>query len=270
MNTFNLQDELTGCICTRWAGQPVCVYESIDSTNEECTRLSRKGAAHGTVVVADTQTAGRGRRGRSWESPAGENLYFSLLLRPEITPDKAPMLTLVMALATAQGIQKLTGQRAGIKWPNDLVIDGKKVCGILTEMRMEQNRIDHVVIGVGINVKEQSFWGELQDKATSLETVMGAKRNISRCELLGAVLGAFEDLYEAFVAAGDLAPLLDDYNGLLVNMDREVTVLDPKEAYNGIARGITRTGELVVELPDGTCREVFAGEVSVRGIYGYV
>lgn len=280
---LKLQDELTGHICTKWAGQPVCVYESIDSTNAEITRLAVKGAAHGTVVMADNQTAGRGRRGRSWESPSGDNLYFSLLLRPEVTPDKAPMLTLVMAVAAARAVSELTGHEAGIKWPNDLVMDGRKVCGILTEMRMRTGGanhtaanqqetclqlIDHVVIGVGINISEQVFPEELQDKATSLETICG--QSVSRGKLLGAVLEAFEGLYEAFVAAGDLRPILDTYNGLLVNLDREVTVLDPQGAYSGIARGITNTGELVVELEDGLRKEVFAGEVSVRGIYGYV
>lgn len=266
----SLQSELTGHIRTRWAGQPVCVYESIDSTNDECTRLCREGAAHGTVVTAESQTAGRGRRGRSWESPAGDNLYFSLLLKPDIEPAKAPMLTLVMAVAVAQAVARLTGVEAGIKWPNDLVMEGRKVCGILTEMRMNGNRIDHVVIGVGINVKDRRFSEELQDKAISLEAVCGTRDGISRGALLGAVLEAFEGLYEAFVTAGNLTSLLDIYNGLLVNQNREVTVLDPQGDYSGIARGITKTGELVVELPDGTRRKVFAGEVSVRGIYGYV
>ncbi len=270
LNKSDFTNELTGSVCTRWAGQPVCVYESVDSTNAECTRLKQAGAKHGTVAMAVTQTAGRGRRGRSWDSPAGENLYFSLLLTPDIAPDKAPMLTLVMAVAVARGIGALTGHRAEIKWPNDLVMNGKKVCGILTEMRMNQSCIDHVVIGVGVNIKDRVFLEELQDKATALETVCGPDVSICPTRLLEAVLKTFEDLYEEFVAAGDLGPLLKEYNGLLINRDREVKVLDPQGAYNGIARGITNTGELIVELSDGACREVFAGEVSVRGIYGYV
>lgn len=270
VNELSLTNELTGSICTRWAGQPVCVYESIDSTNAECTRLSREGATHGTVVVADMQTAGRGRRGRSWESPAGDNLYFSLLLKPKLVPEKAPMLTLVMAVAVAWAIRQITGQNADIKWPNDLVMQGRKVCGILTEMRMEQTRIDHVVIGVGINVRDRSFSEDLKDKATSLEAACSTETPISRKKLLEAVLKNFEGLYDEFVAAGDLTAIQDTYNSLLVNRNREVTVLDPQGSYNGIARGITSTGELIVELPDGSRREVFAGEVSVRGIYGYV
>ncbi len=271
VHSSSIQSELTGHIKTRWAGQPVCVYETIDSTNAEAVRLAEKGAVHGTVITADTQTAGRGRRGRSWESPAGDNLYFSLLLRPDIAPDKAPMLTLVMAVAAARAIGRITGQNPGIKWPNDLVMNKKKVCGILTEMRMLQSKIDHVIIGVGINVKDRIFSEELQDKATSLETVCrDSGKIVSREQLLAMILEEFESLYEAFVTAGNLTPLLDTYNQMLVNKDREVTVLDPQDAYNAVARGITATGELVVELPDGTQKEVFAGEVSVRGIYGYV
>ena len=271
VNKSSMQSELTGHIRTRWAGQPVCVYESIDSTNAEAARLAEKGAVHGTVVTADTQTAGRGRRGRSWESPAGDNLYFSLLLRPDIAADKAPMLTLVMAVATARAIEGMTEQETGIKWPNDLVMNKKKVCGILTEMRMLQSKIDHVIIGVGINVRDRIFSEELQDKATSLEAeCRDHDKNISGELLLAMILEEFESLYEAFVDAGNLTPLLDTYNQMLINKDREVTVLDPQGAYNAVARGITATGELVVELPDGTSREVFAGEVSVRGIYGYV
>lgn len=275
-NLENLKKELTGHIHTKWAGQPIYVYESIDSTNAEAARLSAEGAEHGAVIVADTQTAGRGRRGRRWESPAGDNLYCSLLLRPKertIVPNQAPMLTLVMAVAVAKALQRMmpeqiSGTTPVIKWPNDIVLDNKKVCGILTEMRLKGTEIDHVIIGTGINVREREFPQELCAKATSLEAVLGQK--ISRGELLGEILEEFEALYSEFVQAGDLSRLLTIYNDLLINKDREVTVLDPLGEYFGIARGITGTGELVVELPDGSHREVFAGEVSVRGIYGYV
>lgn len=270
-NHIDLQNELTGPLQTRWAGQPVCVYETIDSTNAEATRLAGEGASHGTLVTAKMQTAGRGRRGRSWESPPGDNLYFSLLLKPKLPPEKAPMLTLVMAVSVARAIEALTGLHAEIKWPNDLVVNGKKVCGILTEMRMAGTQIDHVVIGVGVNVKGRNFSGELEDKATALETALGeTDKTISGRELLQAVLEDFETTYEAFVEAGDLTPILQEYHKLLVNCDREVTVLDPQGAYTGVARGITKTGELIVELPDGMCKKVYAGEVSVRGVYGYV
>ena len=267
------QNELTSRIHTEWVGHPVYYYDTVGSTNVTAKQLGEEGAPHGTLVVADMQTAGRGRRGRSWESPADTNLYFTLLLRPEISADRAPMLTLVMALAVTAGIRNLLPQHAAeiaIKWPNDIVVRGKKVCGILTEMSLsvEQGSIDHVVIGVGINVRQASFPEELADKATSLQTAFA--QELSRTELLTDICEAFESYYELFVEAGDLSLVRDTYNDLLVNRGRQVRVLDPAGEYDGVAEGIDETGKLRVSLPDGSVKEVFAGEVSVRGIYGYV
>lgn len=260
--------QLTGCLQTEWAGQSVCFYDSVDSTNTEAKRLADEGAPHGTLVTARMQTAGRGRRGRDWVSPPDANIYFTLLLRPEFAPDKAAMLTLVMAHSVARAIRQETGLETGIKWPNDIVMDGRKVCGILTEMGVEKNTIRYVVIGVGINVHEQQFPPKLADKAAFLDAQYGGRVDEER--LLAAILKAFEEDYGLFESHGDLTALKDSYNHLLVNRDTEVCVLDPAGEYRGTARGIRDTGELAVELPDGTCREVFAGEVSVRGIYGYV
>ncbi len=241
---------------------------SANSDMPECRDGSTRAEHHGTLVAADCQTAGRGRRGREWDSPAGKNIYFTLLLKPDFAPDKAPMLTLVMAMAVARGVEKIIGTPCSIKWPNDLVINGRKICGILTEMSVEQGRIAHVLIGVGINVNKQQFAPELVDKATDMETECG--RSVSRQELLQTILEAFEEEYELFCKTCDLSGIRERYNACLVNSDREVRVLDPKGEYTGIARGINDVGELLVELPDGSVAEVYAGEVSVRGIYGYV
>lgn len=259
--------ELESRIHTKWIGRSLYYYDAIDSTNLQAKRLAEEGAPNGTVVVADQQSAGRGRRGRTWASPAGANLYFTVLLRPKIAPDKASMLTLVMALAVAEGIRSIA--IPGIKWPNDIVIDGRKVCGILTEMSLsaEQGSIDHLVIGVGVNVAKQEFPAELQGHAVALEEFTS---KVNRSELLNAILQYFEGFYDLFCAQGDLSGLKKSYDALLINRDRQVRVLDPKGEYDGVARGIRPTGELIVELPDGELREVYAGEVSVRGIYGYV
>ncbi len=262
------KDELISRMRTEWAGRTVCFYDCIGSSNAEAKRLADEGAPHGTLVAADMQTAGRGRRGRSWTSPAGINIYFTILLKPDFAPDRAPMLTLVMAHSVARAVREETGLDAGIKWPNDIVVGGKKICGILTEMSVEEDYIRNVVIGVGINVHEQEFAPELADKATCLDAE--CKGRVNRSRLLAAVMKAFEEDYEIFAARGNLTALRASYNTLLVNRDREVCVLDPAGEYRGTARGITDTGELTVELPDGGIREVFAGEVSVRGIYGYV
>ena len=197
---------------------------------------------------------------------------MSILLRPQITPNQAPMLTLVMACSVAEGIMDCKDvcgeQQIQIKWPNDIVVDGKKVCGILTEMSMEQAYIHHIVIGVGINVRRQEFPEEIRDRAAAIDEQCGFR--ISRSQLIADIIEAFEEDYEIFLQTHDLKGLRDSYAKLLVNRDREVCVLDPKGEYRGIARGINDQGELLVERPDGTVEEVYAGEVSVRGIYGYV
>lgn len=277
------QYELASRMKTRWAGRAIRFYESVDSTNARAKQEAEQGALHGTLVAADLQTAGRGRRGRGWSSPAGTNIYFTLILRPDILPDRASMLTLVMAHAVAEGIGQTLRETAvsgkgagealppvGIKWPNDIVVDGRKVCGILTEMSLsvEQAAVQYVVIGVGINVHEQDFGAELADRAVSLDSAWNVR--LDRSALTANIMAAFEADYENFTACGDLAGLRESYNAMLVNRDREVCVLDPRGEYRGVARGITATGELLVELPDGTTVEVYAGEVSVRGIYGYV
>lgn len=262
------QHELESRMDTRWAGHPVTFYDAVDSTNLRAKLDAENGAPQGALVVADMQTAGRGRRGRSWSSPAGTNVYFTLILKPDFAPDKASMLTLVMAMAVAEGISETCGGEACIKWPNDIVIDGKKVCGMLTELSVQQEYIQHVVIGVGVNVGMQRFAPEIAATATCLEQQCG--RRIPRAVLVVNIMKAFEKYYDSFLKTLDFSRLLEPYNKLLVNCGREVRVLDPKGEYTGISRGINRTGELLVELADGSVKEVYAGEVSVRGIYGYV
>lgn len=260
--------ELESRMDTRWAGHPVTYYDVLDSTNLRAKLDAENGAPQGALVVADMQTAGRGRRGRSWSSPAGANIYFTLILKPDFAPDKASMLTLVMAMAVAAGITEICGVQAYIKWPNDIVIDGKKVCGMLTEMSLQQDYIQHVVIGVGINVGLQEFPPEIMAAAACLERECG--RKIHRAPLVVSIMKAFEEYYESFLKTLDFSGLLEAYNSLLINCGREVRVMDPKGEYTGISRGINQTGELLVEMPDGSERAVYAGEVSVRGIYGYV
>ncbi len=254
---------------TDWAGRNPVFYAATGSTNTDAAELAAAGAVHGTLVVADRQQAGRGRRGRVWESPAGENIFMSILLRPRITADKAPMLTLVMALALAEGISDICGVQAGIKWPNDIVMHRHKICGILTEMQMNSDgSIRDVVIGVGMNVNMEEFPENIKDMAGSLYTETGEKYD--RNELIVRVLEHFEEDYDTFVEAESLAPLKPRYENRLLNLGQEVRVLDPAGEYTGKARGITLTGELIVERTNGILTEVNAGEVSVRGLYGYV
>lgn len=253
---------------TSWAGSHIYEYEEIDSTNVCASRLASEGACHGSIVVARRQTAGRGRRGRGWKTLDGNNIYLSIVLRPEFTPDKAPMLTLLMAHSVADAIREEEHIDAEIKWPNDLVIGKKKICGILTEMKVEGGNISHVIIGVGINANIEHFPEEIADKATSLK--IETKREIDCGKLIGSIMKYFEADYEEFVKYEDLSFLQEEYNKLLVNKGKQVRVLEPGNEYEAFAHGINSTGELLVEKKNGEMETVFAGEVSVRGIYDYV
>lgn len=264
--------ELKSRISNEWAGSEIYYFEETGSTNADAKRLAEEGALHGSVVVADKQNAGRGRRGRTWQSPAGKDLYFTILLKPDFAPDKAAGLTLVMALAVTRAIEAYCGIKAEIKWPNDVVVNGKKVCGILTEMNVETDYIQHVVIGAGINVNRtdslEDIPEEIRSVATSLYLESG--NTVARAGLLQEILWAFEHYYEKYVQCLNLEQLMEEYNARLVNRGKQVRVLDPKGEWEGIAKGINVSGELLVETTDGKIAEVYAGEVSVRGIYGYV
>lgn len=271
------QKTIKNAIHTKWAGKTVHFSHETDSTNlwakrianedskkleEQATEQFENESMHGTLVVAEYQTAGRGRLGRKWLSPAGSCVMMSLILKPDFAPQYAPMLTLVMGLSVAQALH------ASIKWPNDAVVSGKKICGILTEMSLEGTNIREVVIGVGINVNLSKLPEEVKEIATSLYLETG--ESYDRNEIIGQVLQRFETNYEKYVQTLDLTYLMEDYNNLLINKDRQVRVLDPKEPFEGIARGINHKGELLVERENGVLTEVSAGEVSVRGLYGYV
>ena len=253
-------------IHTKWAGKTVHFARETDSTNLWIKRLAKEGAPEGTLALAEFQSAGRGRLGRSWEVPEGTSVMMSILLRPKFEPQYAPTLTLVMGMAVAKAVKKL-GFDVSIKWPNDVVVSHKKICRILTEMGVRDGKIDYAVIGVGINVNIREFPEEMADKATSLYLESG--REFDRSQLPGLVMEAFEEYYEKFAATCDLRGLKEEYESILANYNQPVRVL-AKEPYEGVARGITDGGELLVEKTDGTIVAVSAGEVSVRGLYSYV
>lgn len=260
--------EIESLIRTSWAGRKIVYYEETDSTNNRAKDYGEKGASHGTLFVADQQIAGKGRRGRAWDSPAGMSIYMTILLHPDMSPARAPQLTLLMAIAAVEGIQKVTGLKAGIKWPNDVIYGGKKICGILTEMSAEIDYINYVVIGIGINVNQEVFPQELKETATSLKIELGM--SVKRAKLIAAVMESFEACYHIFMETKDLSGLMEQYNALLVNRDKDVLVLEPGGEYEAHALGINKSGELRIRTSDGQEREIFAGEVSVRGVYGYV
>lgn len=260
--------EIKSLMHTEWVAKEVLYFDTIDSTNTKAQELAEKGYQSGTLVVADKQESGKGRRGRSWVSPSGTGIFMTLMIKPDINPNNASMLTLVAALAVAKAITSVTGEEAMIKWPNDIVVNGKKVCGILTEMNAQFDYINHIVVGIGINVHNERFPKEISQMASSLMIEAGGKR-FHRAQIIAETMAYFEQYYDTFLKTQDLSALVREYDKLLVNRNKSVRVLDPKEPFDGKAMGITPKGELIVDTWESR-KLVSSGEVSVRGIYGYV
>ena len=259
--------EIAGHMDTEWFGRKILYFDVTDSTNNEIKRHS-ESEKEGLLAIAEQQTAGKGRRGRAWESPSGTGIWMSFLLKPDITPTQASMITIVTALATAMAVREVTGLDALIKWPNDIVVNAKKTVGILTEMSTEIDYINYVVVGIGINANTDSFPEDIRDTATSFKIECG--HPVKRSLIVAAFGKYFEKYYEDFLKAGNLSLLRKDYDALLVNRDRQVKILDGASEPVMTALGINDEGELVVKDSDGSISTVRAGEVSVRGIYGYV
>ncbi|HJE92480.1 biotin--[acetyl-CoA-carboxylase] ligase [Anaerotignum lactatifermentans] len=256
--------ELEQGLKTKTMGQTIYFYEETDTTNNRARELALEGAPEGTLVVAEKQTAGRGRRGKVWESPLGTGIWMSLVLRPQIMPAEASVLTLLCGLATAEAIEAETGLSAGIKWPNDILINGKKAVGILTEMDCEMSEVHFVIPGIGINVNTASFPPEIAEIATSLYLECG--KTVSRRRLVHRVLERLEEHYETFLRTGGFDAILEDYRKHCITLGKEVHVLG-REPFFAEALDITPEGELLVRRADNGKEEVvFSGEVSIRGV----
>lgn len=245
---------------TEYFGQTLFIYDETDTTNERAKANS--SAPQGSTFIAEVQTRGKGSRGRGWVSPRGTGIWHSILLKPDISPLEVSQITLVAGLAVCRAI----GLGAKIKWPNDIVIGSKKVCGILTEMSAEIDMVNYVVCGIGINVNTESFDKEIEHRATSMYIESGQK--FRRDELIAKLLNEFEYYYKRFLNGG-LRAILDEYKENCITIDRDVSVIFKKETVTGKAVDVDESGSLVVETADGIIR-VTSGEVSVRGIYGYV
>lgn len=268
---------------TKYIGKQYVWLEETDSTNSLMKRLLDEGTTvesgdgygvliegnpvEGLMLLSNKQTAGRGRSGHTWSSPSGSSIALSVLLRPQTTADEIPMITLIAAMAVASAIDKASGVNTAIKWPNDVLIGDKKVCGILTELDIRDN-VKSLIVGIGVNISQESFPEEIEKVATSLliETGLFVDKEV----LAGLLAEELEKYYELFLETKDMSKLKDEYSSKLVNMDKEVKVLDPSMNITGIARGIDSEGQLLVETSDGVIHHIYAGEVSVRGIYGYV
>lgn len=259
--------EVMPLLNTEYIGKEIQYHDSIDSTNNKGRMMASEGCAEGLVITAEEQTAGRGRLGRQWTTPKFTSIAFSLVLKPRIKPAQAPGITIVMGTAVCSALKKLTSLDVGIKWPNDIIINNKKVCGILTEMNAEIDAVNFIVAGVGINVNINKFPDELSEIATSLMLETG--REVSRKEVLAAVLTEFEMLYNEFKQNG-LKDIIEQFKNYSVTLGRQVKVISINETFEGEAVDITSDGILIVKTSDGTMKKVVSGDVSVRGISSYV
>ncbi len=252
--------EIRPLLNTHDLGQVLHWYEEIGSTSDRAKELADEGAEHGEVVIAEAQTAGRGRRGRVWVSPPRRNLYFSVVLRPDLPPARAPELTLVASLALCDALRQ-AGVAAGIKWPNDVLASGRKIAGVLTELAAEPDRVHWVVLGVGVNVnaRREDFPEELRDEATSVLIERG--QPAPRALLAAACFTALEDWIDRHAEEG-FGPVRDAWRERSVTLGREVVVRESGRELSGVAEDIDATGALLVRGPAGLER-VLAGDVTL-------
>ena len=253
-------------LSTRDLGRGTCsMLPETDSTNVQLRQLAQSGAPHGSLCCADMQTAGRGRLGRSWHSPAGQGLWLSVLLRPNLSPAQAPLVTFLAAMAMAQAVRETARIPCDIKWPNDLVSGGKKLCGILLEVSADMEHINHLIVGTGLNVKRGAYPAELAHQATSIEDITTPP---ARGKILAAYLNALEALLDR-LEQGGFGAIAADYMRQCVTIGSRVQVIGA-ESFTGVAEAIDDTGALLVWDDAGVLRRVLSGDVSVRGVMGYV
>jgi BirA family biotin operon repressor/biotin-[acetyl-CoA-carboxylase] ligase len=255
--------EITHGLATHRLGRSVIFLPVAGSTNDVIRDLAKQGAPEGFLAVADSQLAGRGRRGHMWESPAGGGLWVSVLLRPALAPAQAPLLALLAAVAVAVAIRKQTGLEALVKWPNDVLISGRKVCGVLVEMAAESESIHYIVIGMGINVNltREQLPEALRSSATSLREE--CRGRVSRVALLRTILREMELRYDALVTSGPES-LVEENRSLSAVLGKEICVVSVSGVQRGLAIGIENDGALRVRLACGDEKLFYAGEVSVR------
>lgn len=239
-------------------------FESIDSTNNYAKELADTGEQQGTVIVADKQTAGRGRMGRSWSSPKLAGLWFSLILRPDLNSDDLATLTPIVAVALSKTIEQLTKIKLGIKWPNDIYVGNKKICGILTEVSLDSDSVNYAVVGIGVNINVDRFNTELSDIATSLKIEDVNIENISRIDIIHKFLDEFAPLYNKLISGESMSDILNLYRKYSIILNRDIYIIKSGNKTLATAIDIIENGELLVRLEDGSLSTVNSGEVSIR------
>ncbi|MFD3273469.1 biotin--[acetyl-CoA-carboxylase] ligase [Paenibacillus dendritiformis] len=245
-------------------GNRLRILEKTESTQNEAAAWAKEGVPEGAVVLAEEQTGGRGRQGHVWHSPAGKGVWMSIILRPRIPLPYTPHLTLLGAVAMFRAMKKLTSAPLGIKWPNDILTDGKKVAGILLESAAEDERLLYVIAGIGISVNLDSadFPEELQERATSLKIVTG--QEVDRASLVAACLQELEQLYRLYEEEG-FAPIRTLWEAQSITLGRQMTIDTPQGPLQGVAVGLDQSGALLLKDKTGTVQKVFSGDVHFSG-----
>lgn len=244
---------------TRFVGRKLFVFETIDSTNACAKTLAEAGTEEGAVVLAEFQTQGKGRLGRQWEAEANENLLFSVILRPSLPRSLAGLLTFFASVAVARALDEAGVRSPECKWPNDVLLGGRKVCGILLENSLRNEMTEYSVVGVGLNVNQERFQDSLRDRATSLRIAWG--RSVDRTDLLARLLLSLERAYED-VRRGTFETILADWTSRCTMFGREVTVAQNDDLVTGKAVGLKEDGGLVLQTPSGP-RTIYAGDISL-------
>lgn len=255
-----LPEEIWAVSKSQILGSKIFYRPVTESTNNDAKRLAQEGAPNGTLAIAERQQGGRGRMGREWNSPEG-GIWLSVVLRPELSPADAPKLTIMTAVAVADAIFQSAGICANIKWPNDILVDGKKVCGILTEMSAEMDAINYVIIGIGINVNNDNFPDELRDKSASLKQLKGVE--VSRIRVLASLLEKLESYYLMAEREG-FEKIFDRWRELCINLGKNVRIVGKNVSFEGTAIDIDSAGALLVKTSSGKIERVLSGDVSLR------
>ena len=258
------EQEIRSGLATTRMGHTIHLLQTVDSTNDEAQALAVRGAQEGAVVIADSQRHGRGRMGRVWASPPGVGVYLSVVLRPAIPPHDAPSLALLAAVAVAEAIEEVAGLAARIKWPNDLIVRGRKVGGVLGEVAADASHLHYVIVGMGINVNqtEESFDGELRHTATSLRIETG--RSLDRTALIRSLCEALDRWYDRFLSEGP-APVLERLRRSCLTLGRQVVVRSGDQELRGLAVDLDGSGALLIQAADQGLHRLFAGDVTLTG-----
>lgn len=252
--------EIKPFLKTKWLGKTIHYFHTLDSTNSRAYELATRGAEEGEVVIAESQTKGKGRLGRNWYSPPHLNLYLSVILRPPLPPQKAPLITLMAAVATAEAIRHYSGLRPLIKWPNDLLLNGRKMAGLLNEIQSETDRIHFVILGIGVNlnIDSKTFPKEIGSMATSLKEETGGK--VSRKAFLASLLKELEKWYALFLKE-DGAVILKSWRTWAQIKGRHIKMTSFGETIEGMAIDVDSEGALIIETRHGERKKVVAGDV---------